>query len=175
MKNIQNQEADNIALFAMIAWFLWTSRDEARVGGTRKQAVQIVRWAKNYLDEYQIATLWCFLDLYKVNVDGAVLNEAGVNIVVRDQISNVAAAMSKKFIVRLGPLEVKAKATEEAIQFAWQMGFYEVQFEGDSQLVIHSLLGLLSPPTSILNIIFGSLQHLNQFRSLQFACSTRKQ
>ena len=57
MKNIQNQEADNIALFAMIAWFLWTSRNEARVGGTRKQAVQIVRWAKNYLDEYQIATL----------------------------------------------------------------------------------------------------------------------
>ena len=57
MKNIQNQEADNIALFAMIAWFLWTSRNEARVGGTRKQVVQIVRWAKNYLDEYQIATL----------------------------------------------------------------------------------------------------------------------
>lgn len=57
MKNIQNQEANNIALFAMIAWFLWTSRNEARVRGTRKQAVQIVQWAKNYLDEYQIATL----------------------------------------------------------------------------------------------------------------------
>lgn len=82
--------------------------------------------------------------------------------------------MSKKFIVPLGPLQVKAKATEEAIQFAWQMGFYEVQFEGDSQLVIHSLLGVLSPPASILNIISGSLQHLNQFRSQQFACSTRK-
>lgn len=109
------------------------------------------------------------MDLYKVNVD-----EAGVNIVVRDHMGNVAAAMSKKFIVPLGPLEVEAKATEEAIQFAWQMGFYEVQFEGDSQLAIHSLLGLLSPPTSILNIFSGSLQHLNQFRSLQFACSTRK-
>lgn len=57
MKNIQNQEANNIALFAMIAWFLWTSRNEARVRGTRKQAVQIVQWAENYLDEYQIATL----------------------------------------------------------------------------------------------------------------------
>lgn len=57
MKNIQNQEADNLALFAMIAWFLWTSRNEARVRGTRKQAVQIVQWAENYLDEYQIATL----------------------------------------------------------------------------------------------------------------------
>lgn len=40
--------------------------------------------------------------------------------------------MSKKLQVPLGPLEVEAKAMNEAIAFAWDMGIQEAFFKGDS-------------------------------------------
>ena len=61
---------------------------------------------------------------YKVNVDGVVfssLQVASVRVIVRDHVGQVVAAMSKKLWVPLVPLEVEAKAMEEAIDFAWDI------------------------------------------------------
>ena len=68
---------------------------------------------------------------YKINTDGAVFNQlqaTGIRIVTRDHEGHILAAMSKKLWVPLGPLEVEAKAMEEGIIFASDMGLQEVIF-----------------------------------------------
>ena len=174
-----------MALVAVIAWCLWYSRNQVRLGGARQLAGHILQWARTYLEEFQLANhlptqprfesevLWSppKPPWFKVNVDGAVfssLKSVGVGIVVRDQWGNVAAAMSKLVHAPLGPLETEAKAMEEATQFARDTGFLDVIFESDSSTVIQSLNGSLIPPASIVNIISGSLQAIRYFRQVQF-------
>lgn len=62
---------------------------------------------------------------YKVNVIIAIfcfLQAVGVGVVVRDLAGQIVVAMSKKMWVPLGPLEAEAKAMEEAIDFALDIG-----------------------------------------------------
>ena len=68
---------------------------------------------------------------YKVNIDGAVFaaqQASGVGVIIRDQGGLVAVALSKKVFCPLGPLEAKAKALEEAVDFAWDVGIRDVHF-----------------------------------------------
>lgn len=156
---------------------LWTSRNQARVGGDCKLALQIFQWPQTYPKEFQIANFLppqsrSSIEHYwippkppwhKVNVDGAVfsnLKAVGLGIVVQDHRGNVATAMSKFVGAPLGPLETEAKPMGEAVQFARDTSFPAVLFESDSQMIIQSLNGLIVPPTSISNIISDSLQHL---------------
>ena len=76
--------------------------------------------------------------------------------------------MSKKLQAPLGPLEVEAKAMNEAIAFAWDMGIHKAIFEGDSQVVLNALSGISASPIQIANNILGSLFEIYQFRSVQF-------
>ena len=55
----------------------------------------------------------------------------------------------------LGPLETEAKAKEEGIQFAWDVGIRDVVLESDSHIVISALIGSSEPPVVIANIIEG--------------------
>ncbi|XP_050259930.1 uncharacterized protein LOC126705008 [Quercus robur] len=111
---------------------LWTSRNQARVGGDRKLALQIFQWPQTYPKEFQIANFLppqsrSSIEHYwippkppwhKVNVDGAVfsnLKAVGLGLVVQDHRGNVAAAMSKFVGSPFGPLETEAKAIGEAV------------------------------------------------------------
>ena len=64
-------------------------------------------------------------------------------------------AMSKKLDIALGALEVEAKAFEEGLQFAGDLGLKQVVLEGDAQGVTDALMGCSSPPTSIKMITEG--------------------
>ena len=95
---------------------------------------------------------------YKVNVDGAVFEAqqaSGVGVIIRDHGGLVAAALSKKVFYPLGPLEVEAKALEEAVDFAWDVGIRGVHFECDSKMIVDAVLGVSCPQASIYNIITG--------------------
>ncbi|KAL0015830.1 hypothetical protein SO802_002899 [Lithocarpus litseifolius] len=78
----------------------------------------------------------------RLNVDDAVfrfLQAASVGAVVRDHAGQAVAAMSKKMWVPLSPLEAEAKAMEEAIDFAWDIGLQDVVFECDLEFLIYGL------------------------------------
>lgn len=99
----------------------------------------IINKAKEVIEEFQVANftpskpivkeadLWINPKppQYKVNTDEAVFaqqQDSGVGAVIRDNEGRVVAALSKNLHYPLGPLEAEAKALEEAIDFAWDVG-----------------------------------------------------
>ena len=62
---------------------------------------------------------------YKVNTDGAVFSnrkQADVGVIIRDDSSEVVAALSKKWNCPLGAVEAEAKALEVGVNFARDVG-----------------------------------------------------
>ena len=58
--------------------------------------------------------------------------EARIGVVIWDHQGVVVAALSKKLKVPLGALEMEAKAMEEVVEFAWNMGIRDCVFESDA-------------------------------------------
>lgn len=76
------------------------------------------------------------------------------------------AALSKLLHYPLGPLEAEAKAPEEAVEFAQDVGIQDAQFECDSLLHSHAVQGVSIPPVVISNIATGICHELQAFRSV---------
>ena len=74
------------------------------------------------------------------------------------------AAFSKRWPYPLGSLEVEAKAWEVGALFAWEVGIKEAEFEGDSLVVYNALKGLVSPPSSVVNVLAGFMDHASHLR-----------
>ena len=97
----------------------------------------------------------------------------GIGVVIRDHFGLVCAALSMKIHAPLGSLEVKAKAMEEGLRFAWERGINLAVFEGDSLVVHNFLTGSVNPPTSIYNLISGSLLQATRLRECLFSVVPR--
>ena len=173
-----------------IAWGIWSNRNEIRTGGPRKSALVIASWTKDYLEEFQLANHkvqakkpeievgWSLPHppWFKINIDGVVFEKQrsmGIEVVIRDHLRLVHAALSMKIHALLGPLEIEAKAMEEGMGFAWDRGFSTAIFEGDTMVVYHSLTGLVTPPSSIRNLILGSLLQATRFSKCMFSVVPR--
>ena len=48
-------DAQALAQLFMVAWGIWSNRNEIRTGGSRKSASLIVKWTLDYLEEFQVA------------------------------------------------------------------------------------------------------------------------
>ena len=185
-RNVKQWSEEDIGLMVTTAWGIWTNRNEVRHGKSRKPASILARWTKNYLEDYVMAnhSTRAYKEAteatwqppkppwFKANMDGAVFaqqQEVGVGVVIRDHFDAVVAAVSKKLKAPLGALKVEAKAMEEAVTFAWDMGIRDCIFESDSLTVVNAMRRLTDPPSTIANNIAGSLSHLFKFRNVSFS------
>ena len=89
----------------------------------------------------------------------------GIGVIIRDQKGSIVAVMSKCLPLPLGPLEVEAKAIDEAALFAWEVGIRDIILKTDSCTAWHALQDPSVASISISNIIFGICLRLHDFHS----------
>jgi len=109
---------------------------------------------------------------YKVNVDSAVFKhrkKAGIDVVIRDETGEVIVALSKIVNAPLGAVEIEAKAMEDRVSFARDVGIREAVFEGDSLIICKALQGDGGAPSSIQNVLDGTLDLTSNLRSFAFS------
>ena len=141
-----------------------------------------VKKAIKYLKEYQAANQptennvapnvlkWRLpkLGWYKVNTNGATFEDikcCEVGVVIKNERGEIMGALSKKFVLPLGGLEAEAKAVEEGVLFAWDLGLKDIIIESDAQLVTNSLGKQCVMSSSIRKVVEGILVDLRKFNS----------
>lgn len=74
-------------------------------------------------------------------------------------------AMSKKSPLPLGAMEVEAKAMEEGIQLARDLGLTDIDLKSDAQTMLLAFAGPDPGSSSILKVVEGAKLWLNAFSS----------
>ena len=176
---------EDIGLAIIIAWALWSNRNEVIHGKPRKAGLKLVDWCKNYLDEYwsanrtlvnppthlEVAWSPSIFPSYKVNVDAArfmAQKAVGAGVIIRDHEGKFIAGLSKKFHAPLGIVEAEAKAFEAGIIFAKEVGIRDLVLEG-SLIVIQVLKQVSNAPSTVSSLIYGMLAECNEFRKVSFS------
>ena len=80
--------------------------------------------------------------MLKINFDGAVFFESNcsdVGVVIHNHQGLVIASLSQKFSKAFAPLEVKALAATQALEFAVELVIKHAILEGDSLMLILAL------------------------------------
>jgi ribonuclease HI len=106
-----------------------------------------------------------------VNYDGAVFNdrnEAGIGVIIRNHQGEVMGALSQRIPYPHSVEAVEASAARSAIQFAKDLGFMNIDLEGDSTSIVEAIL-LTTPCSTIYgNIIEDIRQIARGLQSVQF-------
>ena len=159
--------------FATTTWCIWKNRNSLKFEGRGKAMKTLIKDAKLLVEEFSSEKIKEKLPVlsrtqawsppsdgwYKANVDRVVFRESnscGIGVVIRNDQGQIMGAMSKKLNLPLGAVEVEAKAFEEGLQLAGDLGLKQVILEGDAQIVTNALLGKCLLPTSIQMIITGA-------------------
>ena len=170
----------------IMAWALWTSRNEVQTGGAKKNVRKIVDDALEYLAKYQVCVeepnkprsvqheCWKppSLNKFKINIDGAVFasqKTTGVSVLVRDAAVKTIGALSKKIWASLKAIEVEVKAVETGLQFAKDLLIHDFILESDSLLLTNALKELSPPLPTMAAIIYYSLSISREFRQVEFS------
>ncbi|XVE86314.1 hypothetical protein DITRI_Ditri18aG0025900 [Diplodiscus trichospermus] len=137
-------------------WAIWNARNSEIHGEKRKPALEIARFVHHYIRDFTLAQQRTVEHrtslpgkwnppsngLVKINFDGSFYQCAkrcGIGVVARDSEGFVLGAHVSSKTCVLDPFMAEAYAAVRAFQFAYEMGFTNVMFEGDSLSIIRSL------------------------------------
>ena len=139
------QEWKNVELFTVLAWFIWCRRNKCHFNEPSLPPEKFLDATSNSLAEFQTKRTdrqtqhepatprWQPppRDTYKINYDGAVfteLDEAGIRLVVRNELGEVMASLTEKIFMPSGVGVLDAMATRRAIIFAMELGFSSMYY-----------------------------------------------
>lgn len=146
-------------LFSMIAWTVWTQRNQIRTVQQHCTNDQLAQIAKERLEEYQAIRLAATIallqspsqrqtwqappaEVFKVNCDGAVFsetNKSGLGVVVWNNNGQVVVSLSQQLNQAYQPIEVEAMTAIGGLEFASELGLDRVIIKGDCSTVMTGL------------------------------------
>ena len=149
-------EGKNLEVFAMTTWLIWLWRNKLRTNDNPLPCSKIAQTASSLLSEFQQGKQWPVTknrtnlvrwqassgNSVKVNFDGAIFKEeqeSGIGVVIRNNKGQVLAALSKKVTIPATVEILEMLAARKAATFARDLGFSQVCFEGDAELVVKCL------------------------------------
>ena len=167
--SIMKAEGKNMEVFVMTTWLIWLRRNKLRTNEATQPCSKIAQSASSLLAEFQqgkhgrITKKQVGLvrwqppaeNSIKANFDGAVFGEkqeAGINVVIRDNEGQVLAALSEKVRLPATVEVLEMLGAQKAATFARELGFSQVCFEGDAKLVVKCLQS-----GSVSNALIGHL------------------
>ncbi|KAJ1438703.1 Ribonuclease H-like superfamily [Sesbania bispinosa] len=114
---------------------------------TRNIVVKSLKVSQQVVQQQRISWVRPEDNVYKVNVDAAILKNsgAGLGAVFRNSQGEVMAAATHFIPHMLDPLLAEALAIEWAMRTAMQLLFTKVVFEVDSQVCIQRINSMISP------------------------------
>ncbi|XVF60988.1 hypothetical protein PTKIN_Ptkin08bG0091900 [Pterospermum kingtungense] len=156
LHDAQDLNGKELQQFSILAWTIWTGRNQEVHGEIRKKPMQAARFALDYIVEYNDAQVVVSMsslqrsirwrpparDLVKVNFDGALQvteRRGGIGIIIRNNLGEVMGTAAAPVDRVVDPLIVEALAAVKAIQFSVDMGFRNVEIEGDCKSVMGRL------------------------------------
>ena len=154
MENSRNPE-----LFVVLAWTIWTRRNQLRTSSKPFPLMQVIPSATQLIQDFTqaqptIPTVMTRTQrqpakwepptppLLKINFDGAVFKEkgeAGIGVVVRDSHGMVIASLTEKIQLPSSSDEVEALAAVRAMTLAMDLNLPSFIVKGDSEVVISAL------------------------------------
>ncbi len=148
----------------MVSWSLWYRRNCVRLNKPVETIASLLPRTKELLQEYievqekpvptqkqavaqnqaQGTARWKPPEMgwVKINYDGAVFNdtgEAGIGVIIRNSQGAVMASLSQKIPFSHSVEAVEATVARATVQLVLDLGFMEVEVEGDSINIVHAL------------------------------------
>nr|XP_023900636.1 uncharacterized protein LOC112012488 [Quercus suber] len=164
------QQEENMELFLVVAWFIWSRRNKMHFDEQHPPPKKILDVAEALLADFhgnpkcrpdrKIALTQRWVPpadvMYKVNYDGAYFvdeEKAGIGVVVRNELGQVMGSLAEK-IDMMSTVEVlEAMTARRAMLFMEELDLRHVVFEGDSELDVKASVGHCLDRSSIGHII----------------------
>ncbi len=160
-RNMQILQTQELQIFAMLTWLIWFRCNRQRLDQPTDEIDRLYPRALELLTEFHQAqdnhsqtshatepstrTKWKLPipDRFKVNFDGATFaetNEAGLGAIICNHQGEVMASLCQWIPYPHSVAAVEASAAKAAVNLVLELGFREVDIEGDSLEIINALL-----------------------------------
>ena len=182
---------EELELFWVQSWLIWNQQNSILHGGAIQDPGRLNQRAKDYLEEFRVVQVQLgftvnttFMQpwrpplglLYKLNFDAAIfsnMNSMGFGVVIRNNMGEVMAALLAKGLAVIDSEKAEVLACRRALEFAIDVGFTELEVEGDNVTVMRNLASL-RPINSRLGKVYGDVWVLaSGCRSLSFSWVNR--
>ncbi|KAM6547177.1 hypothetical protein CsatB_018853 [Cannabis sativa] len=173
----------------MIAWQIWSSRNDVLWKGRIKTAANVVLEAKSYLNQWLHAQKnrsasiltdtsqgmeiehWTkpVIDTIKVNVDGAIfanLNSYGISFIARNSDGRILEAGSKLSFGNVSPEIAEICGIKEALSWIKSNNWHNVSLETDSLLVVQGISSTAQMPSTFGMVAWDCKKLLSELTSI---------